>query len=194
MGYSYILIYLFLIFHSFLHRSEGNFKFYLADYLKGYKCLDENISFKMASSRSKSACAHRCWMDLTCSSIIYYPDTGNCTGCTSFTGVADLLQSNSVFYKKRGYQYIGCYNDKPRILADYNYSPSQSTENCLALCRNKGLPFSMTEYANECWCGANVNFAITEKIPESRCNMTCVGNTSQKCGGSWSGNLYRTGV
>ena len=73
-------------------------KFVKDETLKGYKCLDENVIFKM--TRGKQACAIMCWMDLACSSIIYSPDSGKCTGCSSFTGANDPTQADSVFYKR----------------------------------------------------------------------------------------------
>jgi hypothetical protein len=94
------MIWVFLMLQFGLNRGLDKFQFEMDDTLQGFKCLDERKTFEMVSG--KSACALRCLMDLVCSSMIYYPDTGNCTGCTSFTGETDPSQSNSVFYKKRG--------------------------------------------------------------------------------------------
>ncbi|XP_060582613.1 uncharacterized protein LOC132738991 [Ruditapes philippinarum] len=194
MAFIGALVYLFFIAQYGLNGALDNFnKFVMDDTLKGYICFDEKIVFDITNG--KSVCALRCSMDLACSSIIYYPDTGKCIGCTSFTGVNDPLQNNSVFYK-RGFQYLGCYDDRPRILIEYNVqkSSSQSTENCVTRCRNQDASFSVTEYATECWCGTSVNFTIAEKVSESECSWSCSGNTSQKCGAASIGSLYRTGV
>ena len=93
-----IVLTYFIVLIRFLNALEDNkFKKFVKDEtLNGYKCLDENIIFKM--TRGIPECAIMCWMDLACSSIIYFPDSGKCTGCSSFTGVNDPAQTNSVFY------------------------------------------------------------------------------------------------
>jgi hypothetical protein len=99
MENSIVMIYFFFLLQFGLNRGLDKFKFEMDDTFQGYKCLDEKITFEMTNG--KSACALKCWMDLACSSMIYYPDTGKCTGCTSFTGVTDPSQNNSLFYKRK---------------------------------------------------------------------------------------------
>jgi hypothetical protein len=113
MAFIGALVLLFFIAQYGLNGALDNFnKFVMDDTLKGYKCFDEKIVFDITNG--KSVCALRCSMDLACSSIIYYPDTGKCIGCTSFTGVNDPLQNNSVFYK-RGCKSIFVLNHLPLV-------------------------------------------------------------------------------
>ena len=99
MDNSFLLIYTyFILLIGFLNTLNADNKFVKDETLKGYKCLDENIIFEM--TRGKQACAIMCRMDLACLSIIYFPDSGKCTGCSSFTGVNDPSQTDSVFYKR----------------------------------------------------------------------------------------------
>jgi hypothetical protein len=93
------MIWFFLMLQFGLNSGPDKFMFEMDDTLQGFKYLDVRKTFEMVSG--KSACALRCWMNLVCSSIIYYPDTGKCTGCYPFTGVTDPSQSNSLRYKRK---------------------------------------------------------------------------------------------
>ncbi|KAK7017651.1 galactose oxidase [Favolaschia claudopus] len=83
---------------------------------------------------------------------------------------------------------LGCYSDnvdgQGRALPDgVNVDSGEvSLETCTAACFDAGLPFSGTEFADECFCG----FAIGNggaPLMLADCNMPCAGNTSEFCGG-----------
>lgn len=35
----------------------------------------------------------------------------------------------------------------------------------------------------ECWCAQTLS-SLSEKVPDSECNLPCEGNTTQACGGN----------
>ncbi|KAF7334608.1 hypothetical protein MVEN_02290900 [Mycena venus] len=82
---------------------------------------------------------------------------------------------------------LGCYSDnvdgQGRALVNaVNVVGQVSLETCTAACFSAGMPFSGTEFADECYCGpAIVNGGAPQ--PLSDCNMACAGNISEFCGG-----------
>ncbi|KAJ7880660.1 glyoxal oxidase N-terminus-domain-containing protein [Mycena leptocephala] len=85
------------------------------------------------------------------------------------------------------WQSLGCYSDnvdgQGRALVNaVNVVGQVSLESCTLACFEAGMPFSGAEFANQCFCGpAIVNGGAPEPI--SDCNMACVGNISEFCGG-----------
>ncbi|KAJ6532912.1 galactose oxidase [Mycena vulgaris] len=85
------------------------------------------------------------------------------------------------------WESLGCYSDNVdgagRALANgVNVVGQVSLETCTSACFDAGMPFSGTEFADQCFCGpAIVNGATAEPI--SDCNMACAGNISEFCGG-----------
>lgn len=67
-----------------------------------------------------------------------------------------------------------------------------TNERCVAACDAQGYNFAGTEYAGECFCGNEYENEGGELVDEG-CNMKCLGNRQQFCGGSnrlsaWSVN------
>lgn len=93
------------------------------------------------------------------------------------------------------WSYITCLTDaiNPRTLpklAPYTINNTLVTStSCANWCYQAGYSFGGTEYAGECWCGNNIPSG-SNKLDESKCNMTCKGDGSQKCGGSAALSLY----
>lgn len=83
------------------------------------------------------------------------------------------------------YQYLGCYQDQPRLLPKAIY-PAGQQENarCQNACMAAGYVFAGTEYHTECWCG-NTPPPGSRFYPESekRCTFSCSSDSSQACGG-----------
>ncbi|KAJ7915243.1 galactose oxidase [Mycena leptocephala] len=85
------------------------------------------------------------------------------------------------------WQSLGCYSDnvdgQGRALVNaVNVVGQVSLESCTLACFEAGMPFSGAEFADQCFCGpAIVNGGAPEPI--SDCNMACVGNISEFCGG-----------
>ncbi|KAL2210725.1 hypothetical protein CC79DRAFT_527896 [Sarocladium strictum] len=67
-----------------------------------------------------------------------------------------------------------------------------TNERCVAACGAQGYNYAGTEYAGECFCGNEYENEGGELVDEG-CNMKCLGNRQQFCGGSnrlsaWSVN------
>ncbi|KAJ7491666.1 WSC domain-containing protein [Mycena galericulata] len=83
--------------------------------------------------------------------------------------------------------FLGCYSHnvdgQRRALIDaVGVSGQVSLGTCTTACFDAGMPFSGAESADQCFCGtAVVNGDVS--LPLSDCNMPCVGNISEFCGG-----------
>jgi hypothetical protein len=88
---------------------------------------------------------------------------------------------------------IGCYTDlasKPG-LTDYFFEGSGMTiEKCTQGCKELGYALAGAEYSTQCKCGNE--YKGDQKLPTTSCDMTCKGNSSQICGGSYKLSLYNT--
>ncbi len=68
-----------------------------------------------------------------------------------------------------------------------------TAEKCMSFCGSNGYGYAGTEYRRECWCGPTV--AATRQPGTTLqslagCDLTCMGNTAEICGGlSWM-SLY----
>jgi len=63
-----------------------------------------------------------------------------------------------------------------------------TNEGCIAFCSSRGFSIAGTEYAGECFCG---NELTSLQLDESKCDMACKGNSSQKCGGPAALSVYK---
>lgn len=118
-----------------------------------------------------------------------------------------------------GYTYIGCYNETTsiagaggvRALAGgemvtlFSYpapvlirlltvepqisNTTQTTETCLNYCAAASMQYAGLEYGQECWCSPYLN-TLSAQLNASACNLACLGNSSEICGGSLKISLY----
>ncbi|EDV96821.1 GH16481 [Drosophila grimshawi] len=92
---------------------------------------------------------------------------------------------------------LGCYRDEKdaRLLAGYftSFKTSNSPSGCVELCLQSGYPYAGVQYARECFCGFDAP-PSSAKLPDSSCNMKCVGNAKEICGGFYAMNVYETGI
>lgn len=92
---------------------------------------------------------------------------------------------------------LGCYRDEKdsRLLAGYftSFKTSNSPSGCIELCLQSGYPYAGVQYARECFCGFDAP-PSSAKLPDSSCNMKCVGNAKEICGGFYAMNVYETGI
>jgi hypothetical protein len=94
-----------------------------------------------------------------------------------------------------GFTYLGCYQEATigRLLSGVSYTDTNAmtVESCTAFCK-ANLPtggYAGVEYASQCYCGATLSqTAVVE--PASSCDMLCVGNDKEYCGGSSLLNVY----
>jgi hypothetical protein len=88
--------------------------------------------------------------------------------------------------------YLGCYANSPnRILPHFasgNLDPNGAIE-CATLCKAAGFNLAGTQISKECWCGDSLNGA--QPVPNNNeCNMQCLGNAAEMCGGGWQNSVY----
>ena len=88
--------------------------------------------------------------------------------------------------------YIGCYADlnPSRNLPHWaatNLNPNGAIE-CAVLCKTAGFKLAGTQFSKECWCGDSLNGA--QPVPNNECNMQCLGNAAEMCGGGSRNSVY----
>ncbi|GLB35519.1 putative protein xylosyltransferase activity [Lyophyllum shimeji] len=86
------------------------------------------------------------------------------------------------------YSYLGCFTDNAGSRSLTVLSSSAGTiERCLDFCNSQvgyyNLAYVGLEYGSECYCDWVLqNTAV--QVDDSECNVPCVGNASQPCGGA----------
>lgn len=149
------------------------------------ECYCGNYLASGASNVSMSEC------DMTC--------TGN---ASEFCGAGDRLNiywSGAqppplpiVVPSVGNWMSLGCYNDSTTARALPNavgVTGQVTVESCTAACQGAGYQYAGVEYADECYCGMTLDNG-SGPTPESGCDMTCAGNSSEYCGGPDRLNLY----
>ena len=62
-----------------------------------------------------------------------------------------------------------------------------TVEKCKELCLNSSFAYAGVQYSRQCFCGDTA-----PTITATNCDMKCVGNRDQICGGFWAMNVYST--
>ncbi|RXK34910.1 hypothetical protein M231_07844 [Tremella mesenterica] len=77
-----------------------------------------------------------------------------------------------------------------RALTSYSYDFTNTTiESCLALCDSVNMPLAGIEYRSQCFCGSYLSNGAS-LLRSSTCLLTCVGDSSEICGGSSALSLF----
>lgn len=84
---------------------------------------------------------------------------------------------------------LGCYRDESlRDLAGEHVSSADMTpEKCFSICGEKGFAFAGLQFSSHCFCGNEYG----QYGPADNCDMPCVGNDKENCGGSWANRIYQ---
>jgi hypothetical protein len=88
------------------------------------------------------------------------------------------------------YAFLGCFTDMgPRTLQGYGFSaPNMTQEVCVGACAARGWRAAGVEYAEQCFCGSEVNVSGDGKggvkVAEGECAMLCKGDRAEFCGAS----------
>ncbi|KAI0263603.1 WSC domain-containing protein [Gloeopeniophorella convolvens] len=104
------------------------------------------------------------------------------------------------------WEALGCYNDSTsaRALEVRIDAGNTTVESCVAACEAKGFSLAGLEFAKECWCGSELQngsqfFGNDDGIEdgnfrpdpdEPACNLGCVGDPTELCGGDALLDLY----
>ena len=60
-------------------------------------------------------------------------------------------------------------------------------EDCKQFCYVYGYIYAGVQYSRQCFCG---NTVPKQMMPIAQCDMNCIGDESQICGGSWAMNIF----
>ncbi|CAF1093485.1 unnamed protein product [Rotaria sp. Silwood1] len=97
------------------------------------------------------------------------------TTTTTTSSTASSATSSSIV--------VGCYADfypSSRAMSDASTTSTSNTPaTCAAFCTSLGIPYSGTEYANECYCSTTSPTTVS-----TACTMACTGDSTQICGGA----------
>lgn len=94
-----------------------------------------------------------------------------------------------------GWTYVGCQSDKmeSRVLSGVTFADlgasNTTTSGCIAYCEKKGYSMAGTEWSSQCFCGDELTGSSA--LPESSCNMPCIGDASETCGGGLALSVYK---
>ncbi|KAG9244448.1 WSC domain-containing protein [Calycina marina] len=92
--------------------------------------------------------------------------------------------------------YKGCYNETTSLnstgLRALGDGPAVSNSNmtvstCLAFC--KGYQYAGLEYTKECYCSYTIS-SQSAQTADIQCDLACVANATQYCGGSLKLSVY----
>ncbi|KAG8868256.1 hypothetical protein FRC20_003734 [Serendipita sp. 405] len=99
------------------------------------------------------------------------------------TGPASPLASHNQFQNPQ------CWYDNVngRILSSHPSidipADQMTVEKCIEGCAATGYSFAGLEFGRECYCG-NASSPLAESAPLNECNMACLGDASEYCGGA----------
>ena len=88
-----------------------------------------------------------------------------------------------------------CFQDfGDRILksSDFLSSGSMTIDLCKNHCFGKNYLYAGLQAGVQCFCGNEIHQRCVR--PPSECSDSCVGNSSEICGGSWRMNIYENPV
>ncbi|XP_072155725.1 uncharacterized protein [Bemisia tabaci] len=95
---------------------------------------------------------------------------------------------------------VGCFEDEPtksgqlqRALPNFrsDLRETNSPRTCLNICYQMGFRFAGLQDGYECFCG-KWQPAQEKRKSDAECNTQCSGDPSEKCGGNWRLQVYRT--
>ncbi|UJO20415.1 WSC domain-containing protein [Fulvia fulva] len=92
------------------------------------------------------------------------------------------------------WSYVGCYNDTQQVRTLQGGATTDKAMNgstCAKYCNDKKFVYAGTEYSNECYCGNQLG-APSALQNDTKCSMSCAGNSSEACGGANFISIYYT--
>lgn len=141
--------------------------------------------------------AGECFCGLTIGAGSEKRPDGECNmGCSGATSQAcgggnrlTIFYSPSLNYTKTNpgppnTSRIGCVTDQriARVLPVSTASDNMTVKTCTDSCRASGYSIAGLEYGRECFCGNSL--ASTASITDEGCDLRCVGNDREFCGGT----------
>ncbi|KAH8893886.1 WSC-domain-containing protein [Thozetella sp. PMI_491] len=156
-----------------------------------------------ASSAASSPASSSSTSSSPDSSAVSTPSTA--TSTTFTTSATSAASSGPLPYTDLtsiGFRFIGCAPEQKtvnppdgtfRTLPQLYASDLMTNQICANYCQANGYAYAGTEFRRECWCGNS--YAATRQpgttlASLSGCSSTCMGDTTQKCGGTDWLSLY----
>ncbi|KAG7008544.1 hypothetical protein G7Y79_00005g016850 [Physcia stellaris] len=91
------------------------------------------------------------------------------------------------------FKSLGCYKDgADKAVSPFLFrttSDTMTVDTCLTYCKDKGTTYAGIEYRRECYCGNIIASDATANA--NGCTLTCMGKTTEYCGGSFQMNVYK---
>lgn len=91
---------------------------------------------------------------------------------------------------------LGCYTDKVsnRALPEHgrlvNWPYTTTIESCQEACGRQGYSLAGLEFGKECFCATAIG-GVSVPASASECNMPCMGDGRQLCGGPDRLDVYQ---
>ncbi|KAI8166479.1 putative fungistatic metabolite [Colletotrichum sp. SAR 10_70] len=124
---------------------------------------------------------------------MYTLDTANgVSSANSAPSVAPSAASTAVD-RVGDFIHLGCWTDDAangRTFGDLYASDDMTIKKCADWAISKGYLNFGIEYSRECWAGNTVN-PLATSAGSSTCNMKCMGDASQSCGGPNRLDMYK---
>ncbi|XP_033106319.1 WSC domain-containing protein 1-like [Anneissia japonica] len=94
----------------------------------------------------------------------------------------------------RGGVYKGCFKDSSNRMMWNRYAFNGMTVSfCLHRCYELRYQYTGLQNGNECFCGDETYSRLGQQL-EVECNVACVGNPQEICGGTWKNSVYTTHI
>jgi hypothetical protein len=117
-----------------------------------------------------------------------YSSSSSASSGTSTSSSTSVAASPSASMLPNGWRVAqACAIDtSTRVLNGYNTILSSNTPTaCIKKCANEGYAMAGTQYGQECWCSNSYNGGTPSSASVSDCNVPCLGDSSQTCGGAF---------
>jgi hypothetical protein len=84
----------------------------------------------------------------------------------------------------------GCFLDNAArdVAGTVALTVDMTVEMCVGICSEQGYTVAALQFASQCFCGNSYGFY--GQVSEDECNVPCMGDSSQMCGGGWRNNVY----
>ncbi|CAJ0904389.1 19657_t:CDS:2 [Entrophospora sp. SA101] len=180
-----------------------------ADYLFSFAAIGNGLLCKCSNDATFPAykITNETLSDETCNDSCTFPvsinsnSTYQCGGKNAYTiyeakydkkpDINIRKKVEIIHDQKKDNRYIGCIhdnfycgkramNDDDKIITDENLT----VDKCIDLCRERKFKLAGLEAGNQCFCSDS--YIGLGGIRDEHCSSSCVGNSSQICGGSWA--------
>ena len=116
---------------------------------------------------------------------------------TEATKTATIVPPPTPTREFQGFKHLGCFKDggswfgtEGRDLSGHRYmSRKMTVKLCVERCRSKGFRYAGTQWKDHCFCGNSYG----NLGPADNCQMRCIGNPSDFCGGANANNVFEVG-